>query len=167
MLLINYSYYCAAVVVFICACTVIAYYYSNVYSYVSVYVRNVQAFHPRLALRLSMCMDHNASSLSFLTSTSQWTKARLVSFCCCLFYNIYPNSSEHEPVFVQVKGVAYRGRIMVKVDMTLGSSTAVPRELLGALDKEKSMVSSFMSCVPALVLCTALWGKPYTYVMAL
>ena len=147
MLLINYSYYCAAVVVFICACTVIAYYYSNVYSYVSVYVRNVQAFHPRLALRLSMCMDHNASSLSFLTSTSQWTKARLVSFCCCLFYNIHRNSSEREPVFVQVEGVAYRGRIMVKVDMT-------PREPLGVLDKEKSMVSSFMSCVP-VVLRTA------------
>lgn len=162
LVLSNYSYYCAAVVVFICPCTVIAHYYSNVYSRVSVYVHNVQGFHPHLALLLSMCMDHNVNSLSFLTSTGQWTKARLVSFCCCLFYNIYPNSSEREPMLVQVKGVAYRGRIMLKVDMTLGSSTAVPREPLGALDKEKSMVCSFMSCVPALVLRTALWGEPYT-----
>lgn len=53
----------------------------------------------------------------------------------------YPNPSEHKPVSVQVEGVAYRGRIMVKVEMTLGSSPAVPRELLGTLDKEKSMVS--------------------------
>ena len=45
---------------------------------------------------------------------------------------------------------------MVKVDMTLGSSPAVPREFLGALDKEKSMVSRFMSCVP-----TALWEAIY------
>ena len=44
-------------------------------------------------------------------------------------------------LLVQVGGVAYRGRIMVEVQMTLGSSPAVPREPLGPLDKENSMVN--------------------------
>lgn len=49
--------------------------------------------------------------------------------------------------------MAYRGRIMVEVKMTLGSSPAVPIEFLGPLDKEKNMVSLFGSMCLFGVAC--------------
>lgn len=48
---------------------------------------------------------------------------------------------KYGPGSLQAKGVAYRGRILLKVEMILGSSPSVPREILGTPDKEKSMVS--------------------------
>lgn len=63
---------------------------------------------------------------------------------------------------VQVEGVAYRGRIMVEVSMTLGSSPALPREPLGPLDKEKSMVSLSSSGVLVLEWHAVIWGVTHT-----
>ena len=147
----------------------------------------VQASLPHLAPPLSMYTGHSESSLSFQTSTAQWTRARLVApgwwythqctsthnhyhFCSVLCSNHYACVHTLQCVcvsglLVQVGGVAYRGRIMVEVQMTLGSSPAVPREPLGPLDKENSMVNLLGSWLSAIEWPARLWQATHTVLL--